>query len=162
MSVQVDIHIETVWGQLTEKLTEELTSFWIDHRQLKEDRARDRAAQAVLIARDKDKIVGVSTVRKVLSRKIGRHFYLFRCFIAPDYRMVGLDVRLTVGTREYLESEMPNDPEPKALGILAVIENPDLMEKWKWAIWPGSNLTYIGDTPEGKHVRIAYFKGAQI
>jgi len=56
------VEIIPVWNKVGPELEAELARYWIDHKaMLDESKASQRAAQVVCIARDGERLVGVST-----------------------------------------------------------------------------------------------------
>jgi hypothetical protein len=122
----------------------------------------ERVNQLVYIIRNEDKkVIGISTAFKAYIKQLKNYFYVFRCLITPENRIPGMDAKLTVITRDFLESIHDSDTPNVAIGLLALIENKHLKER-SLAVWPASGMVYIGNSREGKHIRVYYFKGARI
>ncbi len=121
-----------------------------------------RAKQIVFVVKDQDGVVGgVSTARPVRATFLNNnYFYEFRCFIAPSFRAPGLDSLLARKTGDFLETQ--SDPEKKFKGMLMIVENEALREQRTKAIWPATGMVFIGYTPQGYPMRVAYFKDARI
>lgn len=82
--------------------------------------------------------------------------------LRPDYRIPGLTSRLLVSTRDFLESIHSRDESNPAIGIITLVENRRLKEHRNEAVWPASGMVYIGNSGDGHHIRVYYFKGARI
>lgn len=155
-----DFKFENVWSMVDSKTEADLVSFWEEHEVLDRSLRQHRAKQAAFLLYHQDKLVGVSTVAKVVHKPINSYVYLYRCFIAPKYRTAGLDTMLTAKTKDYLESIHKNE-QPQAVGFLVVAQS-EFLKQWNKAVWPGLDMMYIGNTEEGDPIRIYYFKGAKI
>ncbi len=109
-------------------------------------------------------VVAVSTAYKTYIEQLKHHLYGFRCFVDPAYRVPGLTTKILVKTRDWLEEIYLNDgPESdRCIGVITMVENERLMKHRNEAIWRGSGMVYIGNTPQGKHLRVYYFKKALI
>lgn len=121
-----------------------------------------RAKQIAFVIKDANGVVGgVSTARPVRATFLNNHyFYEFRCFIAPPFRAPGLDSVLARKTSDFLEAQ--SDSITKFKGMLMIVENEALRKQRTKAVWPATGMTFIGYTPQGYPMRVAYFKGARI
>ena len=137
-------------------------ALWRKFNALEEEAMARRAKEIVFVIKDPiGQIVGVSTVRSVQARFLNNHFfYEYRCFISPDFRVPGMDAVLSVKTRGYLERHEPSPSKHK--GMLMIIENPELKKAKTLAVWPGSEMVFVGYTRQGHHLRVGYFAGAKI
>ncbi len=90
------------------------------------------------------------------------NFYALRLMLLPQYRIPGLTSKLLVETCGFLESIHDQDENDKAIGVITLVENERLKEKRNEAIWPASKMVYIGNSHDGHHLRVRYFKGARI
>lgn len=154
---------ENVWGGDGSALKEPMLSFWKAHRGPVGDEAAERLKQLVFVVRDESgAIVGASTAFKAYVKQLRNYFFIFRLMIAPECRIPGLTSKLLVLTRDLLESicgeEVPDTP----IGLLTLVQNEKLKKYRNEAIWPASKMVYIGNTPDGHHIRVYYFKGARI
>lgn len=126
-----------------------------------EDRINERLKQLVLVVRNNEEVVGVSTAQKIFVPNLRHHLYNFRCFIDPDYRVPGLTSTLLVKTRDFLEQIYNKDePSEQAIGIIAMAEDERIKKYRNEAVWPASGMVYIGDTPKGYPIRVYYFRKA--
>jgi hypothetical protein len=127
---------------------------------MKEGEARSRIDQSIYIIKTAEsKVVGISTAYKTYIQQLRNYLYAFRCFIAPDHRVPGLTSSLLVRTRDYLEEiHLQDGPEyERCIGLITLVENDRIMEHRREAIWPASKMVYIGNSANGKHIRVYYF-----
>ena len=54
-----------------------------------------------------------------------------------------------------------NKNNPLAIGVL-VVSQAEFIRGWNKAIWPGTEMMFIGNTPKGYPVRIRYFEGVKV
>ncbi|MDQ2656350.1 MAG: hypothetical protein M3Y60_02935 [Bacteroidota bacterium] len=153
---------ENVWEQGSEDIRRQVLALWNDHGGPIGAAGEERAKQLVFVVLDDAKVVGVSTSLKVYVRQLRNYMFAVRLLIAPEYRIPGLTSKLLVTTRDYLESIHSRDAENPAIGIITLVENPRLKAARNEAIWPASRMVYIGNSAEGHHIRVYYFKGARI
>lgn len=109
-------------------------------------------------------VVAVSTAYKTYLDQLKNHLYGFRCFIDPGYRIPGLTTKILVRTRNWLEEihEQDGTEHDRCIGVATLVENDRLMKYRNEAVWRGSGMVYIGNSPQGKHLRVYYFKKALI
>ena len=109
-------------------------------------------------------VVAVSTAYKTYVEQLKNYLYGFRCFVDPAYRVPGLTTKILVETRDWLEEIHQTDgtETDRCIGVITMVENERLAKHRNEAIWRGSGMVYIGNTPQGKHLRVYYFKKALI
>ena len=141
----------------------EVIQFWKELNVLpSEVKDEDRAKELVLLARENGKVIGVTTAfRSKIPFLNQNYFYTFRVLIHPQHRKPGLASKLTVITRDFLES-LYHRKETDCIGIIAFTDKEEYKTVRTEAVWRASNLTFIGVTKEGKHLRVYYFEGARI
>lgn len=158
-----DFHFFNGWKKLSLGDQLMLKDFWRSRNLMTDDDIEKRVHQAVVLIKNRDNnIVGVSTVFRTYFEQLKSEVYVYRCYIDPKFRAPGLDVMLTIKTKEFLESELRKMDGVVPVGLLAVIQNESMIRNWTKAIWPDVDMVYIGDTPEGYHLRISYFMHAKI
>ena len=135
---------------------------WRRYRALEEDVIERRSREIVFVIKDLDgRVAGVSTVRSVQAKFLNNHFFFeYRCFISPDFRVPGMDTLLSVKTKTFLERE--EDAVSKHKGTLMIIENQELKKAKTLAVWPASEMVFVGYTTQGHHIRVGYFKGVKL
>lgn len=158
-----DVVFKCVWNRSDcEEDRGKVMAMWRKYAAIGETALERRASEIVFIIKDAhEHVKGVSTVRPVRARFLNNHFfYEYRCFIAPDFRVPGLDTMLSVKTKDFLESA---DGSPHLYkGLLMIVENPDIKKAKTLAVWPASEMVFVGYTSQGHHIRVGYFKGAKI
>lgn len=154
---------ENLWISQSGQSRQDIIDFWDANKLLKPGvKGEDRVKEAVLAVRNElGKVIGVSTAFKAHFKQLNNNFYVFRCAIAADSRAPGLMSKIIVETRDFLESVYKKDPEP-CVGLITFVENPIINKNRREAVWPASKMVYIGETPDGKQIRVYYFKGARI
>lgn len=154
---------QTVRGAVSPEIASEVVGIWTNSAGLDFDEAKRRIQELVIIVRnDSQRIVGVSTASKTFLKQIQNYVYAYRCFILPEFRAPALDTQMIVKSKGFLEKVSLEDHYNKCVGIMVVVQNEVLKLHWRQAIWPGANMMYIGNAPNGDHIRISYFKGARI
>ncbi len=150
-----DYRISTVYGRVDAELTQELVAFWLRNGALPNaSRARQRAPQVVLVARNSEgRIVGVTTVYVAAPKGRGR-YYIYRMFIQPTDRIYGMMISMVLSTRDYLQHLRT---ENKPCGLVHVSENRKLMRPGTRRLYEKHGYYCIGQTRRGFDVWISDF-----
>jgi len=157
------ITFEEVFGRDDPKLAAEIIDVWGKNNMLGDSKSRaERVKQVVMVVRNKDhEIVGISTAYPTYVEKLKNTLFAFRCMLLPEFRYPGLLTKLTVKTRDHLE-KIHSTYDPYCIGLIAEIQNSKLSKFRKEAVYPGSELTFIGYSKNGFQIRVYYFKGVKI
>lgn len=154
---------ENVWRADVSEVSGQVLDIWKQYGGPVADLAGERLSQLVfLIRNDAGQVVGMSTAFKAYVKQLRNHFFAVRLMLIPDYRIPGLTSKLLVTTRDFLESACASESSPQPIGLITLVENNRLKEKRNEAIWPASGMVYIGNSRDGHHIRVYYFKGARI
>jgi hypothetical protein len=157
-----NVAFQNVWGKDVSAFEAQVRNLWKQHGGPIGVSAGNRLSQLALIIKDPDdKVVGMSTAFKVHVKQLRNYFFAIRLLIAPEFRIPGLTSKLLVLTRDFLES-IHHQEVPPAIGVITLVENQRMKEKRNEAIWPASGMVYIGNSGEGHHIRVYYFKDARI
>lgn len=155
--------LENVWKRDVSHIGGQVLEIWRTNAGPVGEEAIERLRQLVFVVRnDRGNVVGMSTAFKAYVKRLRNHFFALRLMLVPDYRVPGLTSKLLVATRDFLESIHGLEEANKAIGILTLVENDRLKEKRNEAVWPASRMVYIGNSGDGHHIRVYYFKGARI
>ena len=154
---------ESVWEQNNSAIHPLVLRFWRDHGGPVDTAAQERLQQLAFVVKDQEgDVVGISTAYKVYIKQLRNYFYAIRLMLSPDYRIPGLTSKLLVSTRDFLESIHHREKENPAIGLITLVENARLKEGRNEAIWPASGMVYIGNSGDGHHIRVYYFRNARI
>ena len=87
----------------------------------------------------------------------------YRCFIDPNFRVIGFDYHLTQQSLDALEAAGQKDVD-NPIGVFTVIENAGLYNNKvnNAAVWRAYKMYFIGFNTKGQPIRVYYFKGALI
>ena len=141
----------------------EVIDFWEQLKVLPSNvKAADRAKELVFMIKEEDRVVGVTTSYRMKVPFLNEnHLFSFRILIHPQYRIPGLSSKLTVMTRDFLES-LFLEKKTDCIGMITFAEKKELLRDRREAVWRASKLTFMGNTADGKQIRVYYFKGARI
>lgn len=161
----------SVWPTPGKDLREEVVDFWLSEGALP-DRpgAEERAHQLLVVARDEHgQVAGVSTAVPALIPQLGFECFYYRMFVGRAHRTQGLRStqlywRILRQSYEVLNGRFLQGHDPHVLGCYAEIESRSILKTHRNLVLQsgGMNAVYIGHTPDGRHIRVWYFEGAQI
>ena len=156
--------IATVWKQITPELKAELLEFWERNRAIGDaDRARQRASQAVCVARDADgSLCAVCTAVVRVLPQIGEPLYYFRLFFAKSVRGQGQVVPMFNRARAVLQDYNAALARPESIGMLVELESRHLSAVHRRAHVDEGDSFFIGYSLRGLQLRASYFKGAML
>jgi hypothetical protein len=157
------VEIIPVWNKVGPELQAELARFWIDHKaMLDESKAAERAAQVVCIARDGDKLVGVSTAYPRIVPLLRQPMYYYRNYISPAYRSAGLSIPFINQSFDEIERQEAAKEKALCIGVILSIENQRLVKHYDQARWWQSGFVYAGISRDNAQLRVKYFEGARL
>ena len=152
--------VEVVRGRVTGELADELLSFWSGHGALDEERARERLAEVVCIARDDaGAIVGVNSVYAAEVPLVGgRPFWMYRSFILPQAN----DAAGAMAHTAIRVLEAGYDPSQEMPVGVCMLVSPGDIPYSPEVIWWWPRMIYAGHAQDGHEVRVYYFYSAGI
>lgn len=154
---------ENVWKRDASHLSSQILDMWANHGGPVGAAAMERLQRLVLVVKtNTGDVVGISTSEKLYLKRLRNYFFAIKIEVISALDMPDLWSDILVSTRDFLESIHSDDSSNPAIGIVAHLENDPMRVNSRAAIWPGSGMVYIGNTAEGHHIRVYYFKGARI
>jgi hypothetical protein len=154
---------ENVWEKDMSAMGPQVLEIWKKYGGPTGPSAVERLKQIVFVVKNSGgDVVGISTAFMTYIQQLRNHLFACRLIILPDYRVPGLTSKLLVLTRDYLESIHGLEKVNPAIGLITLVENQRMKEKRNEAIWPASGMVYIGNSKQGNHIRVYYFRGAHI
>ena len=163
MKSVTDFSFHRIHSAVSPELGAEVVAIWTQFGGLDAAEAQRRLSELVMIVKNKSgKVIGISTAAKTHLQQIQNHVYAYRCFILPEFRAPALDTQMIIRSKALLAEASLVGTEKRSVGIVVVVQNELLKNHWRQAVWPGADMMYIGDTPQGHHIRIGYFKGSKI
>ena len=108
-----------------------------------------------------DRIAAVSTVYLRRNEQLDMDVWHLRGFVATEHRMSNLATQILWATRDHLSQAYESGRDTRAPGVIVEVENKLLMTYFNRAFWVYSDFWFIGAHPEGAHVRVHWFPGAE-
>lgn len=142
---------------------EDVLALWAAGGAVPADEALRRVHEVVCVAtRDGAEAVGVSTAALRRVPSFGADFWCVRVFVADDARLGYVAMQLLHQTRLHLTDRHESGADTRAVGVLIDVQNDGLVARRTRAVWRRMQMTYVGDSQDGGHVRVHYFPGARI
>jgi len=142
---------------------DDVLELWARETGIPDADARQRVHQVQLVAVNRDDaLAGVSTAYIQRNAQLGMDCWHYRTYVAVADRHSNLAAHLALAVRDRLEELFVSGEDTRAAGIVMEIENPGLRSYFNRALWLPLNFTFIGDAPNGAHVRVHYFPGARV
>ena len=156
------LSIENIWKDVSEERIEEISQFWKANQLIGPNvDVVARAKQGLYVARNQDNtMVALTTAYPQFIKQLGNYLFAYRCVILPSYRYPGLLTKLTMLSRDYLES-ISTSFEPRCVGLITEVQNTSLAQ-YKKPIYPGTEFVFLGYTADGSQIRGYYFKQAEL
>ena len=155
---------QQVLNNLSSELENEIIDFWFTEGAMN-DRvaASERLKEVLFIARDQEnKIVAASSSYKQHNEQLQNTFSYMRAFVPERFNETDIAQQLLLHVRNLLESEYQHGKLENSKGLLLEISQEAIHKRYPEAIWPESEMVYIGKNPTGAHQRVYYFKDAKI
>ena len=121
--------LQPLWQQVDAALAREILDFWIAEQAFPEAaQAQGRARQAVLLARQQGRIIGIVTAERVVSAIDSPHYLNGRIYIQPQNRQ--LKLLQTLLSEAFVLLQQANlHQKPPLAGVLLCAENRKWMRK---------------------------------
>ena len=104
--------------------------------------------------------VGTAKIRDV--DFLGCKLAMFRCSVASDKRRNLLASVITAHARELLEQWSLAHPEEELMGMGTVVQSRAIDGLARRAMFRASRLGFIGWTPQGEQMRVAWFEHGRV
>jgi GNAT superfamily N-acetyltransferase len=163
-TVMAETAYETAWRRENPKHAADAVTFWTGGGMLPADLAERRAKDLCSMAYADGKLIGVSTVELQMAEPLRSRLAFYRCAVAPEFRRQSLAIMLTRHTIITMEGWSHENPGEKVNGVATVLQGHELDEKALNPVWGEyyGNLNFIGFTPAGAQIRVAWFRHARL
>jgi len=155
--------ITPVWKRVGPELQASLAKYWIASGAMKDEaRATERAKQAVCVASDEGRIVGVTTAYPRVAPSLRQPMYFLRMHVAQPARNQGLSIPFVKESFAEIERQELAKPKLICLGVILQLQNERLAAHYNEAYWWQSGFVYAGLTRDDQQLRVKYFKDARL
>ena len=142
---------------------DDVVALWARESVVFGQEAERRVSEVLMVALDPDgRLAGLTTAYLQPNRQLGMDVWYLRGFVSSDNRLANLAVRMLWASRDHLSERFVSGEDPRAPGIVMIIQNEGLMQYFNRAYWVYSDFYFIGEGEAGAHVRVHYFPGAKV
>ena len=138
----------------------DVIDLWRRETGMPDEEAKRRIHELLLVATLDGRLAGVSSAYLQLEPQLGMSLWGYRAFVAASHRMETIALSLALVGYGHLRDRFLSGVDRRASGVLYVVENEGLQQRFADAIWPRTGFTFIGENERGDHVRVRYFPGA--
>jgi hypothetical protein len=138
----------------------DVIDLWRRETGMPDEEAKRRIHELLLVATLEGRLAGVSSAYLQREPQLGMLLWGYRAFVAATYRMETIALSLALVGYDHLRDRFLSGVDRRASGVLYVVENEGLQQRFADAIWPRTGFTFIGENERGDHVRVRYFPGA--
>lgn len=140
--------------------SDDVLSLWTLEAGLPLYEAQRRLGELLLVASAADgSLAGIATAYLVHNDQLQADMWHLRAFVPHAHRKSSIAVSLAVGGRSRLVERYVSGEEPRGLGVIFEVENEGLKRAFPRGLWWPTDVTFIGVSPRGAHVRVHYFPG---
>lgn len=104
-------------------------------------------------------LAGFLLAEKNELKQLRHELFQLHLIVLPPHRLKGVASNLIKFAFEDLER---NNNDPGCMGVYCWVLDSAIKAKKNEAIWPNTQLVYLGNSPDGHHLRVRYFKRAMI
>jgi hypothetical protein len=141
---------------------DDVLALWARETGIPEADAQSRVHEVQLVAVNRDGgLAGVSTAYIRRNPQLNMNHWHYRTYVAVAERENNLMGRLALAVRDHLEGRFVTGDDTRAAGIVMEVENQGLRTYFNRALWLPLGMYFIGENPNGAHVRVRYFPGAR-
>lgn len=151
------------WQKNDPELERLAKEFWSGHdvRLPKNVSPDNRARELCVVAYHDGRTVGVSTATIERIPQFRSRMAVYRCSVSLAFRRTPLSWRITEYSQSVLERWSLENPGQKVMGLLAVMQNRELVVRYP-QVFGVANMVFAGFDPAGYPIRVAWFKHATI
>jgi hypothetical protein len=141
---------------------EAVVEFWTRTDALPRKEAERRVSELLLVAGDGGpEPAAVMTAYLGTSPQLGMELWYLRVFVADPHRFQRLAWTMTMIARDELQARFMSGRDTRGQGVIVELQNPAVRARFDDAVAMPADYAFINETPEGYHVRVHYFPGAQ-
>ena len=160
---EVKLDLRFAWRLNDATLERDAIAFWQRLDILPPDvKPAERAKELAAAAYQDGRLVGVSTVSLHRYEPLRGRFAFYRCAVEPEQRRTLAATALTAFARDRIEQWSAEHPEERVLGLAAIVESTELVQRQRYPVWENSRLNLAGYLADGRQLRVAWFAHARV
>jgi hypothetical protein len=152
------IEIRPAWRRDDAAIEADAIDFWTRLDLLPPGVSGEARAKELIAAAYKDgRLIAVSTATIEYFDYLRARFAVLRGATDPEHRRSRAQLALAIPSRNILQLWAKAHPEEGLAGGIAFVETAEWGDFARLPVWPESELTLIGYTPDGRQIRAAWF-----
>lgn len=157
------IEVRPVWPRADAAVREDVMALWRRLGALPADVDPEaRADELCAVAYVDGEPAGASTAVIAPLAPLRARFAMVRVFVAPEFRRMGLNNRLTAIGQAALERWSLDHPQDQLAGRASIIQSELLASGYRPATHPQTGSTMVGYTNKDEPIRVAWFAHARV
>lgn len=158
-----DVEFRPAWRRDDPEIEADAIAFWRRMDILPADAAAEqRAKELVLAVYANGAIVAVVTAELGLFPQVRARLAMLRGAVDPSLRRSYVGFAMMLKAREILEAWSAQNPGERLAGLGGIIESPELVAREKQPYWPISGFGVVGFMPDGRQVRVSWFRNFRL
>lgn len=158
-----EVEFRTAWRREDPQIEADAIAFWKRMGILPvEATPEQRARELVLAVYANGAIVAVVTAELGLFPQVRARLAMLRGAVDPALRRTYVGFAMMLKAREILESWSAQYPDERLAGLGGIIEAPVLVAREKEPYWPISGFGVVGFTPDGRQIRVSWFRNFRL
>ncbi|MEA3001438.1 MAG: hypothetical protein QOH81_226 [Sphingomonadales bacterium] len=154
-----DLDMRPGWRLGDAQLEADAIDYWRRLGNLPADTPPETRAKELVAGCYRDgSLIGVLSARAVPLELLRARFFMLRSSVAPEARRGHAAATMAYYARDHLERWAADHPAEKMAGIAAILESRELAGLGRVPFWPGTGLRLAGYTPDGRQIRISWFR----
>jgi len=157
--IAADVEFRPAWRLDDSRIEADAIAFWKRLGLLPKDVTPEaRAKQLVFVAYRSGRIVGVVTADIGILPQVRARVAMLRGAVDPELRRSHVGLAMLLSAPALLETWSRENPHERLAGFGGILESRELAAAQSQPYWPMSGLSLIGFTPDGRQIRMSWFK----
>jgi hypothetical protein len=159
-----EITFRPAWRLNDAQVGHDARELWASVEAIDPEVLEARAGELVAAAYTGARLVSVATAELSYRARLNARLAMYRTYVIPEERRNLMSRKLAVFSRDVLERWSADNPAEKVLGMGALIQAHEYSDRQRNPVWRemGLNLDFVGFTPEGYQLRVAWFQHARL
>jgi GNAT superfamily N-acetyltransferase len=153
------IEIRVSWRAGNSEIEQDAVAFWQRLGNLPAGAQPEARAKEIVVAAYHDgRMIGVTTAEVGILPRLRTRLAMLRGSVDPDYRRTHVGLAMFPRALATLESWAAANPDERVTGVGGILEAPELAAFQRRPHWPESRFHLIGFTPDGRQIRVRWFR----
>ena len=150
-------------AETDEVSNDDVIAFWEREGAVAGEEAQRRVNEVQLVGiEERTGIAAVSTGYLQRSSQLRMDVWYYRAFVGKAHRQKSIASYFAVQGIGHMEQRFIEGTDTRGAGVIFEIENNFLKTFLNKGQWLPSDFTFIGENERGDHIRVHYFRGAEV